>query len=189
MKTLYPLISLFLLLNLFSSCSRDCPKQDTQTNYVNQDYLPYIIPYSDTSTAFFLKNGKDTLLFRSQGLKETFENGSTLSGDCPKNYKSQQYSLKMAASDTDFFEIKYFADKDGLVPLVNIRTINFWTTNDLSYSTFKHFYPPIIKLKILDNYYDTVRVIKTNIVDSICLKPKFGYLKIKTANVIYEFIK
>ncbi|MES2725477.1 MAG: hypothetical protein V4643_00150 [Bacteroidota bacterium] len=187
MKTLYPLISLFLLFHLFSSCSTDCPDSGTQTNYVDQAYLPDIIPYSNTSIRRFLRNGKDTLVFYSQSLKETFESGSTLSGDCPKNYKNQQFSLKMVASDTDFFEMRYYAIKTGGVARVKINTSNYWSSDEGSYIGFNHYYPPVLSITVNNTFYDTITILK-NELDSVYLKPKVGVLKIKTDKVTYELI-
>lgn len=83
MKTTHILLSLAVLLLLWSACKPSCPDPGNQVNYVDKTYLPDIIPYSDTSTALFLKNGKDTLLFKSQGLKESYVGSSTLDSDCP----------------------------------------------------------------------------------------------------------
>lgn len=187
MKTLYTLISLFLLLNLFSSCSPDCPDSGTQTNYVDQSYLPDIIPYGDTSTARFLRNGTNTLVFKSQGLKETFISGTTLSSDCPKNTKNQQFSLRMAASDTDFFDILFYAINTG-VPRVKIKINNSVETNDYTFNSFRRYYPPILQVNILNHSYDTVMKLPETVINEIYLKPKFGLLKVKTSSVMYELI-
>lgn len=103
-----PLTILLFAILLINACSKDCTEK-TINKYVDQSYLPYIIPYSDTSTRLFLKNGTDTLLFKSQGLKETV-NDYYNTFRC-ETFKLQQYSLKMAASDTDYFRISYYVIK------------------------------------------------------------------------------
>ncbi|MES2725473.1 MAG: hypothetical protein V4643_00130 [Bacteroidota bacterium] len=186
MKILYTLISLFFLFHLFSSCSTDCPDNTPTTNYVDQAYLPDIIPYSDTSTRRFLKNGSDTLVFTSQGLKETFESGSTLSSDCQKSYKNQQFSLKMAASDTDFFELKYRADL-STEPGVTYSSNNI-LMNKMDYSRYLN-YLPWRDITVLNNFYDSISISKSNYRDSIYSKKKLGVIRIKLANTTtYELI-
>ena len=188
MKKIHILLSLAILLLLWSACKQNCPDPGNQVNYVDKTYLPDIIPYSDTSTARFLKNGKDTLLFKSQGLKETFVGGSTLDSDCPKNFSNQQLSLTMKASDTDYFEIRYFAISSG-VPRVMVRINNRIETENYTFSAFRKPYPPILKVKILNQDYDTVIKLPEVLIDEIYLKPKLGLLKVKTSKVLYELIK
>ncbi|MES2725478.1 MAG: hypothetical protein V4643_00155 [Bacteroidota bacterium] len=183
MKTLYTLISLFFLFHLFGSCSTDCPDNTPTTNYVDQAYLPDIIPYSDTSTRRFLKNGSDTLVFTSQGLKETFESGSTLSGDCAKSYKNQKLSLKMAASDTDFFEITY--DRT----YVKLTLNNKYISDNLIYQDFIKYYPPVLSETVLNNKYDTISLLRNNSNLVAYVKPKMGVIKIVSSKNTYELIK
>ncbi|MFZ4797268.1 MAG: hypothetical protein ACOYMA_07210 [Bacteroidia bacterium] len=187
MKQITKLITIISLIAFFNSCSPECPKHDTVTNYVDKGFLPFIMPYSDTSTRLFLKNGKDTLIFRSQGIKETFLDGSTLESDCPKNFNLQQLSLLMLATDSDYFRINYYSNTFS-DPRVTMRINNQNTTKEYSYESFKYYYPPIVSLKVLNNLYDTVRILKLNYPDSICLKPKIGIIKIKTTKVTYELI-
>ncbi|MFZ4799151.1 MAG: hypothetical protein ACOYMA_16745 [Bacteroidia bacterium] len=187
MKQITKLITIISLIAFFNSCSPECPKHDTVTNYVDKGYLPFIMPYSDTSTRLFLKNGKDTLLFKSQGIKETFLDGSTLESDCPKNFNLQQLSLLMQATDSDYFRINYFA-KTTSRPRVIMRINKENTTEEYSYESFKYYYPPVINLKVLNTTYDTVNVFEINSNDMICLKPRIGIIKIKTTKVTYELI-
>ncbi|MES2725475.1 MAG: hypothetical protein V4643_00140 [Bacteroidota bacterium] len=184
----YLCISSFLLYNLFSSCTRDCPDSGTQTNYVDQAYLPDIIPYSNTSIRRFLRNGKDTLVFYSHGLKEIFESGSTLSSDCQKSYKNQQFSLKMAASDTDFFEIIYKTSYDNFkVGKFNMRNINGNT--GFYYENFRKPYKPITSITVLNNKYDTINIFPINGIGTVYFKPNIGIVKINTPTFTYELIK
>jgi hypothetical protein len=191
MKTKSKLLNLIIALSLFSNCLKEDCDNSTENKYVDKNYLPYIIPYTDTSTRLFLKNGKDTLLFKSQGLKETIEVqiGNDI-GNC-KTYKLQQYSLKMAASDTDFFEVKYYADKDGT--LYNnyeiINGINFSKTKTYLSDDYVNYFPIIYNTTILNNRYDSIKTSTNSSNEIVISKPKIGVLKIKTANVLYELIK
>jgi hypothetical protein len=185
-------ILLFAIL-LINACGKDDCDKTTINKYVDKSYLPYIIPYSDTSRRLFLKNGSDTLLFKSQGLKETV-NDYYNSFRC-ETFKLQQYSLKMAASDTDFFEVNYYARWQG-ISMVNFSLVNgqeFIVTDEYQYAydNFKSYIYqlPIIKVNVLNNNYDSVRILKpfSNLI--ICLKPIIGIIKIETSNGTYELIK
>jgi hypothetical protein len=176
-------ILLFAIL-LINACSKDgCPDSKPIEKGVNKSYLPYIIPYSDTSTRLFLKNGTDTLVFKSQGLKETITNKQAGEGSCDQ-YNLQEYSLKMAASDTDFFQINYYGDWQG-VPLVNL-SINYIEMNGMDDSRFLN-YTPWRTMFILTNKYDSITISKNNYGDTIYSKQKFGVIRIKSKN-IYELI-
>ncbi|MFA9213945.1 MAG: hypothetical protein ACEQSR_08890 [Candidatus Methylacidiphilales bacterium] len=180
-------ILLFAIL-LINACGKDCPDSKPIERGVDKSYLPYIIPYSDTSTRLFLKNGTDTLVFRSQGLNETKTVRSAGGESCDK-YNLQQLSLKMAASDSDFFQINFKGDWQG-VALVNININDIENTKDYSYSTFKYYLPPVYKEKILNYYYDSINVLTPeNGIKELYVKPNIGILKIKLSNVTYELIK
>ncbi|MES2725471.1 MAG: hypothetical protein V4643_00120 [Bacteroidota bacterium] len=187
MRAFFVMGSLVALVFVTEACTPNCGDTDTATNYVDQAYLPDIIPYGDTSTARFLRNGTDTLVFKSQGLKETFISGTTLSSDCPKNTKNQQFSLRMAASDTDFFDILFYAINTG-VPRVKIKINNSVETNDYTFNSFRRYYPPILQVNILNHSYDTVMKLPETVINEFYLKPKFGLLKVKTSAVMYELI-
>jgi hypothetical protein len=183
MKKIHILLSLAVLLLLWSACKPSCPDPGNQIKYVNKTYLPDIIPYSDTSTARFLKNGKDTLLFKSQGLKETYVGSSTLDSDCPKNYSNQQFNLTMKASDTDFFEISY------KIRYVQFKLNNRYLSDDLNYQDFVRYYPPVLTQTVLNTKYDTVSVLRNDVGLLVYAKPKLGIVKIINANTTYELIK
>ncbi len=195
MKIKLPSIIYLLLLSvLINACSKGCPDSKPIERGVDKSYLPYIIPYSDTSTRLFLKNGRDTLVFKSQGLKET----KTLQGSggesCDR-YNLQQYTLKMAASDTDFFQINYYAHWQGiaLVNFIIINSIDKITTDEYQYAAenFKNYINqlPIINIDVLNNVYDSVRVLKSYSNLTIYTKPETGIIKIQTNNALYELIK
>ncbi|MFZ4799147.1 MAG: hypothetical protein ACOYMA_16725 [Bacteroidia bacterium] len=184
MKTTKTFTSLLFIILIINACSKGCPEGDKPIDKgVDKTYLAYIIPYSDTSTRLFLKNGKDTLLFKSQGLKETF----TIEGAaeiCDK-YKLQEYSLKMAASDTDFFEIKYYAIKTNIPKASFI--INSIEMNGMDDSRYLN-YTPWRSLVVLTNKYDSISISKNNYGDTIYSKQRLGVIRIKSIN-IYELIK
>jgi hypothetical protein len=183
MKTTHILLSLAVLLLLWSSCKPSCPDPGNQVNYVDKTYLPDIIPYSDTSTALFLKNGKDTLLFKSQGLKETYVGSSTLDSDCPKNYSNQQYILTMKASDTDYFEIDYN------ISYVQFKLVKRYISKNLHYRDFLKYYPPVLTQTVLNTKYDTLSLLRNDLGLVVYAKPKLGVVKIVNANTTYELIK
>jgi hypothetical protein len=182
MKTKTKLLNLIIALSLFSNCLKEDCDNSTENKYVDKNYLPYIIPYTDTSTRLFLKNGKDTLLFKSQGLKETIEVqiGNDI-GNC-KTYKLQQYSLKMAASDTDFFEVKYFAIING-IPSFSYNS-NYRKMNEVDYDFLAWR-----SIRVLDNNYDSVAFNHNKYGDSVYSKTKIGAIRIKSLNNVYELIK
>jgi hypothetical protein len=181
MKITKTFTSLLFIILIINACSKGCPEGDKPFDKgVDKSYLPYIIPYSDTSTRLFLKNGKDTLLFKSQGLKETF----TVEGvpeKCDK-YKLQQYSLKMAASDTDFFEVKYFAIING-IPSFSYNS-NYRKMNEVDYDFLAWR-----SIRVLDNNYDSVAFNHNKYGDSVYSKTKIGAIRIKSLNNVYELIK
>ncbi|MFY7734727.1 MAG: hypothetical protein ACOVSR_14680 [Bacteroidia bacterium] len=188
MKNTKPLTILLFAILLINGCSKDgCPDSTPIEKGVDKSYLPYIIPYSDTSTRLFLKNGIDTLVFKSQGLKETITNERAGEGSCDQ-YNLQKYSLKMAASDTDFFQINYYTIKNG-VSRVNFLINGVRETKEYAYSSFSDYYPPIINVNILNNKYDTVMVLPEQRIREFIIKPKLGILKIKLDDNTYELIK
>ncbi|MBJ7427651.1 MAG: hypothetical protein JHD28_01645 [Bacteroidia bacterium] len=186
MKVKLPsIIYLVLLSVLINACSKGCPDSKPIEKGVDKSYLPYIIPYSDTSTHLFLKNGKDTLLFKSQGLKETKISESAGEGSCDK-YSLQQYSLKMTASDTDFFEVKYFAIKTN-VPKVQYICHNL-ETDKIDDSRYIYFFQ-LKQLNTLNYSYDSVSISDNKYGDTVYSNLKFGVLRVKDMNNVYELIK
>ncbi|MBJ7427621.1 MAG: hypothetical protein JHD28_01475 [Bacteroidia bacterium] len=186
-------ILLFAIL-LINACGKDCPDSKPIEKGVDKSYLPYIIPYSDTSTRLFLKNGTDTLVFKSQGLKETKTVRSAGGESCDK-YNLQQLSLKMAASDTDFFEVNYYARWQG-DPMVNFEVVN--SKEVIKTDVYQYFYDyfkiyinskPINKTIILNTTYDSVNILKPYSNLTIYTKPNVGIIKIETSNSTYELIK
>ena len=195
MKQITKLLFLFTTLVLFGNCAKDECQGSTYNKNVDESYLPDIIPYSDTSTRLFLKNGRDTLLFTSQGLKEEIVKDYSGEGTCD-TYNLQRFSLKMAASDTDFFEIKYYTTRKGGFSRVNFNLlsgVNYEETDEFDYSGFRNYYKylPIVKLTILNNVYDTVYAVPLfdENFQELLVKTKIGVLKIKTSRTTYELIK
>jgi hypothetical protein len=185
-------ILLFAIL-LINACSKDNCDDSTKNLYVDKSYLPYIIPYSDTSKRLFLKNGKDTLIFKSQGIKENtdFYQESAINGLCRK-YNMQKLSLTMAASDTDFFKIYYYSDYANPygTGFVKLMVSDIFETKPLSDISYKIYYPPVLKETVLNTIYDTVTINKSvNIGEMIITKPQIGVIKVKSNKVIYELIK
>jgi hypothetical protein len=175
-----------------SSCGKDNCDDSTKNLNVDKNYLTQIIPYNDTSTRLFLKNGKDTLVFRSQGLQETteFYQESAINGLCRK-YNMQKLSLTMAASDTDFFEINYFADYSNTYGTGFVKFIfsNFFETKPLSDVSYLTYYPPVLNETVLNMTYDSVTINKSQFDDIVISKTRVGVLKVKSKKYIYELIK
>ena len=192
MKQITKLLFLFTTLVLFGNCTKDECQGTTYNLNVDKSYLPDIMPYSDTSTRFFLRNGKDTLLFTSQGLKEETVKYYSSEGTCD-TYNLQKFSLTMSASDTDYFQINFYADRQ-LVPLVNFIVLseeNYYKTREFSYSAFRNYIKSsIVKVTILNNVYDSVFSLPQLEEDfqELIIKPKIGVLKIKTTGFTYELI-
>ena len=188
MKQFTKLFTIISLIGFISSCRPNCPDPSTKTSYVDRGYLPDIIPYSDTSTRLFLKNGKDTLLFKSQGLKQSFDEGLTTNiSDCTEGYKNEKLLLRMAASDTDFFDIIYYAKMNELY-YVNISANNRTITRGYGYEIFRKPYPPVVNITVLNNKYDTVLYLADENME-VYIKPKFNVLKLRNSKVTYELIK
>lgn len=188
MKDTKPLTILLFAILLIHSCGKDDCDDSTKNLYVKKGYLPYIIPYSDTSIRLFLKNGTDTLIFKSQGLKESidFYQESSINGLCRK-YNMQKLSLTMAASDTDFFRISYYVDKDN-TGFVQISISNLVETNSLYDLAYIKYYPPVLKEKVINVIYDTITINKNNRGDVVITKPNLGLIKVKSDKFIYELI-
>jgi hypothetical protein len=180
MKKLKLFTCLLFIILIINACSKGCPDGAPTEKNVDKTYLPYIIPYSDTSTRLFLKNGKDTLLFKSQGLKETYTTQG-VAEVCDK-YKLQQYSLKMAASDTDYFEVSYFAIINGIPSF--LYAANFSKMNEVDFDFLGWR-----SISVLNNNYDSVAFNHNDYKDSVYSKSKIGAIRIKTGNNVYELIK
>jgi hypothetical protein len=196
MKIKLPSIVYFVLLSiLINACNKGCPESKPIERGVDKSYLPYIIPYSDTNTRLFLKNGKDTLLFKSQGLKETITNEQAGEGSC-NNYNLQKYSLKMAASDSDYYEIMYYTSRKWSFAVVKFNMFSdtyYDETQEYTYEYFKEYtnHPPIVKRNILNQFYDSVYVLPIfgGNINELIVKPEIGVLKIRTSKTTLELIK
>lgn len=183
-------ILLFAIL-LINACGKEgCPDSKPIEKRVDKSYLLYIIPYSDTSTRLFLKNGTDTLVFKSQGLKETITNEQASEGGCDK-YNLQQYSLKMSANDTDYFRINYYSDKFGTLKNdYEIISGNYYSVSKYYLSdAFIIYFPTVKSTEVLNNNYDSIRSLTNSYGDTFIARPKTGVIKIQTKNVLYELIK
>lgn len=182
-------ILLFAIL-LINACGKDCPDSKPIEKGVDKSYLPYIIPYSDTSTRLFLKNGTDTLVFKSQGLKETKRSAIAGEGNCDK-FNLQKYSLQMAASDTDYFQINYNADKFGTLKNdYEIYSGNYNSASKYILSDdFIYYFPTVKSIVVLNNNYDSIESLTNNYGDTFIARPKTGIIKIQTKKVMYELIK
>jgi hypothetical protein len=91
----------------------------------------------------------------------------------------------MAASDTDFFEVKYYAITTN-VPKVVFET-SYSETNEMDDTRYLN-YTPWQTMLILTNKYDSISINKNNYGDTIYSKQKLGVIRIKSEN-IYELIK
>lgn len=187
------LIYIALLTSIFYACSKDCERYN-ETRNVNVSNLSIVIPYTDTSTVKFIKNGTDTLIYTSQGLKETYTNSyesNTRSGGCGTNLKLQQYSLKMKHSDNEFFELTKYVAYDGEYYKININEVNQY---DKLYTSILAVDLPLSRT-ILNSYiinnvvYDTIFKIELNSNSYFIFKSKIGILKMSVNNNVYEIIK
>jgi hypothetical protein len=182
-------ILLFAIL-LINACSKDNCDDSTKNLFVDKTYLPYIIPYSDTSTHLFLKNGKDTLLFKSQGLKETIEvQKGNDENDC-RTYYLQKFSLTMTASDTDFFRINYYKSFSGLLANdYEIVSGKIYSMSDVySSEDYISYFPMVKSITILNKTYDSIKISINQKNDTVISRPKIGILKVKSDKFIYELI-
>jgi hypothetical protein len=192
MNQIYKLISIISFIGIISSCGKSCPDYGTKTSYVDKSYLSEIIPYSDTSTRLFLKNGKDSLQFKSQGLKEIFISDSSLgNGDCPYNYKNQQLSLKMMASDTDLFEIYYNSINDIQLSINQTKFEKLFWVKENIYDQNKSLTSVFVnEVTILNNSYTSVtKIASNNLSNYFIYKGNLGAIKIVVNQNTYELIK
>lgn len=99
----------------------------------------------------------------------------------------------MAASDTDFFEIKYYASTSGLARVEffykNYFIIGGGDQHIFAANGLVRSRPPFIKINILDKQYDTVTVLPIIDKDTVFMKPKIGIIKLVTSKYTYELIK
>lgn len=190
MKKLYYL-SLFVIV--FIACNKDCEKY-YETRYVNNSNLTSVIPYSDTTVIKFLKNGRDTITYSSQGLKETFTESyesNTRSGGCGTNLKLQQYSLKMVHTDIEFFEIIFYRNYSSS-NYINVN-INGNAFNKLSAPEYTATNSDLTG-EYFDNYvvnntnYTNVSKISIDSKNYFIAKPKSGILTMFINNDLYELI-
>jgi hypothetical protein len=193
MKQTKPLTILLFAILLINACGKEgCPDSKPIERGIDKSYLPYIIPYSDTSTRLFLKNGTDTLVFRSQGLKETITNEQAGEGSC-NQYNLQKYSLYMVASDSDYFRINYYTGINWGPSVKYLFVVNNIINNSKEYSEggFKFYtnYPPIIKKTVLNTIYDSIYSLSDPNFEEIYVKPNIGIIKVKTSNYTLELIK
>ncbi len=193
MKTkisLSKLLTLFTTLLLFSNCTKDECQGNTYNLNVNKNYTPYIIPYSDTSTRLFLKNGKDTLLFKSQGLLKGSSQQVSGEEGCD-TYNLEWLSLTMVATDTDYFQINYYADKYGTLSnnYKIVSGVKYLYSYPYLSNDYVHYFPTVKKITVLNINYDSIKIITSSYNDSVISKPKLGVIKIKTLNKVYELIK
>jgi len=192
-KQLYLTTVLLLIILFYSSCTK-CPDSSSGNTYnVSQEDLPYIIPYTDTSKVRFLKNGKDTITFTSQGLKSTYNIEGFADGECAGKNKFQQCSLKMICNDDEFFEIYYTYQIGLTIPIVKVivnkkmfdRNIS---NNEMTASNFKRYYPPPYKFIDNNTVYDSITpMISYN--DSLIFKPSFGFVYFKINGNRYQLFK
>jgi hypothetical protein len=101
------LISIFLLIG----CNKKCDDSKIiQENYLDVNYIPWIIPYQKDSTVYFLKNGFDTVAFTCTNYSHGFETvvlSDEDDGLCG-SVKTEFIKTKLYASENgDFFEISY----------------------------------------------------------------------------------
>lgn len=189
------LIYIALLTSLFYACNKDCERYN-ETRNVNVIDLPAVIPYSDTSTVKFIKNGTDTLIYTSQGLKETYIDSyesNTRSGGCGTNFRLQQYSLKMKHSDNEFFEItKYVSARNGDYIKIQINNSciydNIFGYYEVSTSDLITF--ELINSIVINNIkYDSINKISLNNSNYLLAKSKIGIVKMFVNSNVYERLK
>jgi len=193
MKTTKTFTILLFAILLINGCSKDgCPDSKPIERVVNKSYLPYIIPYSDTSTRLFLKNGTDTLVFKSQGLEESKTLRGAGEGNCDQ-YNLQHYNLKMAANDSDYFRINYYTGINWGPSVKYLFVVNNVINYSKEYSEggFKFYinYPPIIKRTVLNTIYDSIYSLSDPNFEEIYVKPNIGIIKVKTSSYTLELIK
>lgn len=190
MKTV-KLTSLVIIILIMNACFKECPEGLSEHNEgLDKINLPYIIPYSDTSTRLFLKNGKDTLLFKSEGLKEILEFAELGEIEGCNKYKLQKFTLKMAASETDFI-IKYYTGINWGPSVKLFFNIGgyYKGTEEYSENNFIHYTDyKIIKKNILNTMYDSINSLSDPNFEELYFKPNIGLLKVKTSNYTLELI-
>jgi hypothetical protein len=186
------LIYLALVTSIFCACNKDCERYN-ETRNVNVSDLPAVIPYSDSSTVKFIKNGTDTLTYTSQGLKETYTDSyesNTRSGGCGTNLKLQQYSLKMKHSDDEFFEIidysKYNASDNISVNINNrVKFTQLYAQNYYSYGN-----AIVIDTITINNCkYEKISKVYVDVNNYFLGTGKIGIIKMVVNGNTYELVK
>jgi hypothetical protein len=188
MKTPSKLLIVFSLALLINSCKQECSR-GFETIYVDESYLPSFIPYSDTSTRLFLKNGTDTLLFKSQGLVKDFGVDFT-QGNCTVEQNLQRFSLKMKANDSDYFTHTYVADRSRVSNVFFNYVINRdQEVYNSTYYLFDNLRTKATTITVLNNSYDSSFSLTSQYFKELYINPKIGLIKVRTAKYSLELIK
>ena len=186
------LIYITILASIFCACNKDCERHN-ETRNVNISDLSYVIPYTDSSIVKFIKNGTDTLLYASQGLKETYTDSyesNTRSGGCGTNFKLQQYSLKMKHSDNEYFEIidysKYNASDNISININN--TVKFTQLYPQNYYGYGNAI--VVDTITINNFkYEKISKVFEDGDNYFLGVGKIGIIKMVVKGNIYELVK
>ncbi len=184
------LIWLFLLIG----CNKKCDDSKIiQENFLDVNYVPWVIPYQKDSTVYFLKNGFDTVAFTCTNYDHGYETVVVSDEDdglCG-SYKTEYIKAKLYASENgDFFEIAYdrniYQNKPRSDVYVSYKNGPFFTTSHNSFDLYP--YQPFYNKPINGKLYDSVTYVLSRFgSDTVMIKYPNSLVKFSLGD-IYELL-
>ncbi|OYU97451.1 MAG: hypothetical protein CFE21_03930 [Bacteroidetes bacterium B1(2017)] len=189
-KPLTQIAFLAWLFPVFHSCHK-CPTGLTDTYFVAQYDKEMILPYCDTCSVRFLKNGTDTLVYSSSGISSYFYDYARPGAGCADLYKYEGQGLTMKANDKEYFKITLY--NTGILGIPDLKyEINKYdyyndaSTGFNSQGDLKSIF--IKKYTINQHIYDSVFKISTTYGAYLVVKKKVGVLEFKSQNNLYQLL-
>lgn len=201
MKKFISPIAIFTLVLVLNSCTR----KEAPTFNIDSSIIESFLPYTKGASVKFLKNGKDTLVYTSLGLKINTNYYIDQSDEFKEGYNMQFCELVLMAADSNSFifniipqvhnqeqnQSKCLYEVFGKTFITSyfIKTVNHVSNFSDVFSFNNIASKSIVDMNILNINYNNVNVIKTPALESFCFVPKLGIVKIITnENETYELI-
>lgn len=187
MKHKIKFLTIAIIIINMVCCTPDCKEGGTAP--AEELYKPdfkALFPYDENQNLRFLKNGKDTLTFYSQGYKTGY-NYTFTQEDCSRKVPLEYKKIKFIESISGTtIELQNFI-KENFTPrfTVTIDTKSFY---DGGVGVFLDLTPPYLSIKIGNINYNTL-IYKTYNSDYLYYKAlQNGLIKFKTNNNTFELI-
>lgn len=182
MNTLKYISLTIIIVPLIYGCTK-C----TQYNLKDDSVVPIVFPYSDNQQVVFLKNKIDTIVFRGQGIQNSYYD------ECSDGFRKQKKSIIMKYSNSELFGIDIIAGRGNDEAGIDVTLNQEYFFNSTFFSTFQHgnmdsYIVNGIKYDTIGFYPVTIYKEQT-IYDTIVFKPRLGFIKIVMDGSLYELIK